>query len=701
MHRRVPIWALASLAILAPVVRAQTWTGVTVNQSWNTAGNWDNNTVPNSPTVDVIFPSQSPFFFGTVNVNSSVQARSISFQNTTNNYIVSSPGGATISSLTGITVSSAVTTTDTISAPLQFTGGVSTTGSLTINNNAAATANPTLILSGATGTQDLGGIVIGGSGFTRISGNLGSLGGGTILAGLTKSGAGRLELTGNNALLTGQNVNGTYSITVSGGTLAINSEAALGRTGDALHMNVNSSTTGGLEFLNGGVTISRPVQMDNATRFVCNGTDVNVIAGQLHGSGPLVKDGTGTLFLSNNSNGYGNGLVINGGTVSVQTEGSLSTGHTVAMAGGTLEVSGSFTSNQDITLNSGGGTMSVLTGVTLMQQAIVQGVGGLTKSGPGLLILSPSFGVTNSYSGGTVIVDGTLQIGNASAVPDSTALTLGGGSTSGTLDLNGRSLQVSAFSTSGSGTANTVTNSLAGTVTLTVNNPSVAQAYGGVLTGPIALVKSGAGTLTLSNGGSNYTGGTTVNAGRLIVSNATGSATGTGPVIVNGGASAGGTLGGNGIVSGAVTINTGAVNGAINPGVSPIGTLAIGGGLTVNGTYVADVSSASGTSSDRIDVTGNLTLGANSLLNLPGTNSYAPVGSSPTYTLISFTGTRLGQFNMALSSPLPAGYNLIYTSNAVLLTPVPEPAFVLALCGVAGCAGFWRRRRPMASARVC
>ena len=74
-----------------------------------------------------------------------------------------------------------------------------------------------------------------------------------------------------------------------------------------------------------------------------------------------------------------------------------------------------------------------------------------------------------------------------------------------------------------------------------------------------SLTKVGTGTLTLSHANI-YTGGTTIEAGTLVVTNATGSATGTGPVLVEGGR-----LAGAGRIAGAVVIGSG--NG---PGALPI-----------------------------------------------------------------------------------------------------------------------------------
>jgi len=121
---------------------------------------------------------------------------------------------------------------------------------------------------------------------------------------------------------------------------------------------------------------------------------------------------------------------------------------------------------------------------------------------------------------------------------------------------------------------------------LTVGSNNLSKTFSGVMqdggivggAGGGSLTKNGAGTLTLS-GANTYTGGTTLNAGILLVNNTTGSGTGSGAVHVNAG-----TLGGTGTIAGPVTIGTGSGHGAsLSPGPSlSAGTLTIQSTLTLN-----------------------------------------------------------------------------------------------------------------------
>jgi autotransporter-associated beta strand protein len=75
----------------------------------------------------------------------------------------------------------------------------------------------------------------------------------------------------------------------------------------------------------------------------------------------------------------------------------------------------------------------------------------------------------------------------------------------------------------------------------------------GYISGTGKLIKSGSGTLTLS-GSNEYTGGTIVDEGTLMITNTSGSATGDGVVNVNNE----GILSGTGVIGGLVSINEGA-----------------------------------------------------------------------------------------------------------------------------------------------
>ena len=81
----------------------------------------------------------------------------------------------------------------------------------------------------------------------------------------------------------------------------------------------------------------------------------------------------------------------------------------LAFDGGTLQLGADFNlaSTRAIALNAGGGTFDTNGFTTTVSQAIT-GPGGLTKAGWGTLILSGA----STYTGGTTIGDGTLQLGD-------------------------------------------------------------------------------------------------------------------------------------------------------------------------------------------------------------------------------------------------------------------------------------------------
>ncbi|EBE2904405.1 AIDA autotransporter-like protein ShdA, partial [Salmonella enterica subsp. enterica serovar Krefeld] len=223
------------------------------------------------------------------------------------------------------------------------------------------------------------------------------------------SGSGQVEKSGDDALtLSGANTY-TGGTLISDGTLVASNVEALG-TGDVTDNAVLELNTGG--------------DFDNA----------------ISGSGQVEKSGDGTLTLSG-SNTYTGGTTINDGTLIATSVDALG--------------SGDVTDNATLELNTGG----------TFDNAI-SGSGQVVKSGDKMLTLSGA----NSYSGGTLISDGTLVASNVES------LGTGDVTNNATLELN---------------TGGDFTNNIGGSG---------------------QVVKSGDETLTLS-GANSYTGGTLISGG--------------------------------------------------------------------------------------------------------------------------------------------------------------------------------------------
>ncbi|EQB3268452.1 autotransporter-associated beta strand repeat-containing protein [Salmonella enterica] len=293
------------------------------------------------------------------------------------------------------------------------------------------------------------------------------------------SGSGRVEKSGDDALtLSGSNTY-TGGTLISDGTLVASNVEALG-TGDVTDNAVLELNTGG-DFINniggtgrveksgddaltlsgsntytGGTTINDGTLIatsvdalgsgdvtDNATlELNTSGTFDNVISG----SGQVVKSGDDALTLSG-ANTYTGGTTISGGTLVASNVEALGTGDV--------------TNNATLELNTGGDFDNA-----------ISGSGQVVKSGGDTLTLSGN----NSYTGGTLISDGTLVASNVEA--------LGSGDVTNdaVLELN---------------TGGDFTNNISGSG---------------------QVVKSGDKTLTLS-GANSYTGGTTISGGTLVASN--------------------------------------------------------------------------------------------------------------------------------------------------------------------------------------
>ena len=374
--------------------------------------------------------------------------------------------------------------------------------------------------------------------------------GGTITnaaGGITKAGAGTLILNGAN----------TYggATTLNAGTLALGNVNALQNsildTGTA-GSQVVSFTVGGANTYNlGGLQGSDDLDNNGNTLSVGSSGGNTTYAGTLSGSGALIKAGAGTLTLTSALNSYSGGTTINAGAVEITGANRLGNvnGALTINDGKLLVTTTGLSSGRSIVLGNANSTIEVASGITYTatNTSVVSGSGRLNKTGLGVLAL---YG-TNTYSGGTVVSQGTLAGDTA-------------------------------------GVRGAITNNATVNFVMTTNGT-----YSGAMTGTGALAKTGAATLT-TTGINDFSGATTISAGGLFVNGTNANSAVT--------VSSGGLLSGSGSVS-SVSVSSG---GTISAGAAAgsVGTLSVAS-LAVAGTStyrweMSNVSLAAGTGYDLI-----------------------------------------------------------------------------------------------------
>lgn len=127
----------------------------------------------------------------------------------------------------------------------------------------------------------------------------------------------------------------------------------------------------------------------------------------IRGTGGLNKGDLGTLILTGD-NTYSGGTTITSGTLQVAGDTNLGAPETgITFNGGTLKYGETFDTARQVTLESGGGTFDT-NGHNVSLLTEVEGNGQLTKTGKGSLTLT----LDNTYTGGTTIEQGVLQLGN-------------------------------------------------------------------------------------------------------------------------------------------------------------------------------------------------------------------------------------------------------------------------------------------------
>ncbi len=518
---------------------------------------------------------------------------------------------------------------------------------------------------------------------------------------LTMQGDGMVILSGSNtysgvtALVAGSTgltlKLGTNNV-IPDGTNAADVSIGFGCT---LDLNGKSETINGLLGTSSGSLVS---YVDNTAAGTTSTLTVGgvqtlateIFAGILQNTGAgstlnFVKTGTNQITLQKANTLTGTVTVNGGGTLAVQNVtpfdniSGLSVGGSTFMCIGSATLPAPVTLTSNTTFNVGGNVSGTLT-----LNGPIGGAGDIkilsaanTVGDAPLVIL----GATSTFTGNVTIDSNpsstlnsmTVRLGVTDALPTNTVVTLDGqNATSGThvcdLDLNGNNQTLAGLANvTRTGSRLQRVYSITGPATLTINN-SANYSFGGTLGNGdgsgenVALVKTGAGTFTLSGRTNTYANGTTINAGTLLVNNTTGSGTGSGAVIINNGA----TLGGTGFIDGAITNNAG---GTLAPGAAGIGTLTLNSDLILSAgsTNTFEMDGTASTNDAVVLNVGAVTYGG--VLQIVPTGSFT---NGQTFTLFSGAGaTSASQFSSLVVNPLVSGTSFTFTNG--VLTAVVAP----------------------------
>jgi autotransporter-associated beta strand protein/T5SS/PEP-CTERM-associated repeat protein len=646
------------------------WDGDTAASDWNTPGNWSLNRVPANPNgapsgdlfddavintitpnypIVTVSPTSTPRDIrvgtggvvtgrvdhkgGTVstgNTNWAFVGAGNAGANGTYNLADPSTSGGT---LTGMGLSAGtlkVGGTSTASGRLYVggddAGGDAGTGVFNMNTSGGLTIGNDLVVGsqGGTGTfnLDAGTVTGGGWQFVGTAGGTGTL---NISGGTINHNAGSRTYIGIGNSFGKLNISGgTYTNSVNDN----NSMFVIG-LGNTANANTSSVTmTGG--------TI-------NATRrFSVGGMDAgngdNNAAFIGIGKGAMTMNGTGALLALNGELWLGQGA---GSTGNFDFQaGTITVNNWIAIARGGV---GNFTQSGGTLTKTGGGSVSVAN--------FSAAAGTLTVSG----------GLFDIQSGNLIAGEGgtgsaNVTISGTGHIKAPQVLVGAGGTVVAELNLDGGSLTTSIINGAGGGTSNVDFNGTQITATaiqptfvvncdsidieangLLLNTNGFAVGIGQALPGSGGIVKSGAGTLTLS-GANTYAGVRTVNGGKLAIST---SETGAGALTVADGAG--------------FSLTTAVIDQALTVANASFGST---GATTLDlnlGNFAGNAANAP------LNVTGTLTVNGTATINVA--DALPATGVMP---LVRFNGAIAGTGTFALGT-LPNG--MVVSPNVLTIDP--------------------------------
>lgn len=571
------------LMLMAEAAQGQSKNSI-ASGNWNNPAIWSPAGVPDGTVLTVINPAHTVTLTGPithaelVRVNGIMNLAGFAFN------IGDLDGTGTVTSTPAATL-----TVGSKSSPGTFSGAINGAITLAKTGTEVLTISGTSAYTGATQVQQ---------GTLRVVNNssLGATSLVTVSSGATLMVSGGFT-TDRNVTLNGTGVGGNGALLNEAGT-------------NILSGTITLASAASISVASGTLSLTNAAAINMSTfDLTFNNPGSATISGGIAGSGVFTKTGAGVLTLSS-ANSFSGDKIISQGAINVQNATALGsagnitvsngaafeiqgginfarplsiTGTGISNTGAIRNVSGTNTISGAITLNGAsrinsetGGTCS-LTAVTAISATnqnltlggagnititgvIATGTGTLTKDGAGTSTLTAA----NTYTGGTTISAGAINVRNASALGSSGTITVNSG---GTFQIQGGFTFARPLTINGTGASNTGAirnisgdNTLSATITmgsaarincdagtLTLSNASSVTATNQSLTlggngnisvsgtvgiGTAALSKDGNGTAILSIANS-YTGNTNISAGALVpvVANSFGT---TGTVVVSG-----------------------------------------------------------------------------------------------------------------------------------------------------------------------
>jgi len=557
-------WSLPSAPAHA---QDATWLASPGSNDYYTGSNWSTGTVPT----------------GTVTFGASSQTN-LTFSNNPAT-IVTAGAWAFIAGAPAYTFTNANT--------LRFTGGGITLrgAGVTINNTGTL----------AFDNSFSGGATINNSGhvyarYTSMAGDITNNSGGTVefqwgaaasgtnvnngLMSFLDSTAAYATITNNkNLFFTGSSSGGQANLINSVGAnlnFSNTSTASSATIVNAGNMFFTNLTSAELANITNSGTLAFQDASSGSSALITNSANLNFSDGSSAGAASVITNNAGAYLMFNNSASGGSATILNDGDLIFNGTSSASSalitnngriyfrdnstaGNAALINPGSVDFSPSAGPNNDHKLNAGsiaGAGLFFLGANELTvgsnnQSTAVSGViadggsaggtgGSLVKVGTGVLTLSAN----NSYTGGTTITAGTLQLGDGGTtgsilgnivdngtlafnrsdtitvaidisgtgdmqkLGSNTMILTGANSFTGTTTIAGGTLQIGNGGTTGSLVSNVVDNGV-----LTINRSDTIT-LGGDISGSGSLQQVGSGT-TILTGTNSYTGGTTITAGTL------------------------------------------------------------------------------------------------------------------------------------------------------------------------------------------